>query len=335
MTQAATTPAADDALRAVPAEVAGATRAMFFTSTSALPMLRGPRVAYSPEDDAGGGDSLEAEAPLEGEEPDAEADDGGELELDDEGNPIEPAEDLDEIEYADGKKFKVPRELNRGFLREADYTQKTQALAKERQAFDTERSQHAEMTTALRSQIGAVHALEEQVKKYEAIPWDQLRASDPDEWRELRDDYAATRDRLSEAKQALQKGEAEYQAKITEAESARLAATNAALADPKTGIPGWGEQKMRELVTFAGQHNVSVSELQQFSAEHWKLLNLAAIGAKSQQQQRSVERHKKTQETRPAAPIKGGASAPDLNSTKDIGTWMQRRNAQVAKRSGR
>lgn len=257
-----------------------------------------------------------------------------ELELDEDGNPIEPAEDLDDVEF-DGKKYKVPRELNRGWLREADYTTKTQALAEERRALDAERSQHAERTTALRSQIGRVHAAEERVKRYEAIPWDQLRASDPDEWRDMWDDYRTARDELDTAKQELAKGEEEYTAKETEAERARLAATNAALADPKTGIPGWGEQKMRELAAFGGQHGVSISELQQFSASHWKLLNLAAIGAKSQKQQQAVQRHQTTQQTRPAAPIKGTGAVRDLNSVKDTGEWMRRRNAEVAKRGGR
>lgn len=36
----------------------GAPRAVFLSSASALPMLRGPSIAYSPEDDAGGGGDL-------------------------------------------------------------------------------------------------------------------------------------------------------------------------------------------------------------------------------------------------------------------------------------
>lgn len=338
MTQSATTPGADDALRVVPAEVAGATRAMFLASTSAMPMLRGPMVAYAPEDDGGadaGGDAGEGEA-VEASDDQADADDDvDQVELDEDGNPVEtePAEDFDEVEYGDGKKYKVPRELNRGFLREADYTQKTQALAKEREAFAVERTRFTEANQALRSEIGKVHALEERIGQFQAVPWDQLRAASPDEWRELRDEYVATRDQLTEAKASLTKKEGEIAEAERQADATRIAETEAALADPKTGIPGWGPQVFQDLVSFAGTHGYSPADLRIASTSDWKLLHLASIGAKAQQQQQRVAQHKKTQETRPAAPTKGTGAVRDLNSVKSTDEWMRRRNAQVAKRA--
>lgn len=334
MTQSATTSAADDASRVVPGEVAGVTRAMFYASASTVPMLRGPTIAYAPEDDGGaapdagegddGGEGDVAEAPADGE--------ADEVELDEDGNPVESEEELEDHEF-EGKTYKLPPEVKRGLLRQADYTQKTQALASERRAFEAERFQQAEKATALRSELGRVQALEDRIEKYRALPWDDLREYNPDEWREARDDYLLARDELAEAKATLSKSESEYEAKLQEATNARLAATNAALSDPTTGIPGWGVEVMRELATFAGQHGVGVADLQEFEASHWKLLHLASLGAKAQQQQQRVAQHKKTQETRPAAPIKGTGAVRDLNAVKSTDEWMRRRNAQVAKRA--
>ena len=261
----------------------------------------------------------------------ADQGDIAELELDDEGNPIAQDEDFDEVEYGDGKKFKLPRELNRGFLREADYTQKTQALAQERQAFAAEQSQHAEMTTALRSQIGKVHALEERAERFKQVPWDQLRAEDPDAWRELRDDYAATRDDLAQAKQELEKGENDYRAKVAEDANAHLAAVDKALADPKTGIPGWGPQKAQEIASFAGTQGYTPADLRQASATDWKILNLAAEGAKALKAKQQVQRHTQAQTTTPAAPIKGAAPPRGLSDRMSTKEWMDRRNAEAAK----
>lgn len=261
----------------------------------------------------------------------ADQGDIAELELDDEGNPIAQDEDFDEVEYGEGKKFKLPRELNRGFLREADYTQKTQALAQERQALEAERSQHAEMTTALRSQIGKVHALEERAEKFKAVPWDQLRAEDPDTWRELRDDYAATRDDLAQAKQELEKGETDYRAKVAEDANKHLAAVDKALADPKTGIPGWGPQKAQEIASFAGTQGYTPADLRQASATDWKILNLAAEGAKALKAKQQVQRHTQAQTTTPAAPIKGAAPPRGLSDRMSTKEWMDRRNAEAAK----
>lgn len=261
----------------------------------------------------------------------ADQGDIAELELDDEGNPIAQDEDFDEVEYGEGKKFKLPRELNRGFLREADYTQKTQALAQERQAFAAEQSQHAEMTTALRSQIGKVHALEERAERFKQVPWDQLRAEDPDAWRELRDEYALTRDDLAQAKQELEKGENDYRAKVAEDANKHLAAVDKALADPKTGIPGWGPQKAQEIASFAGTQGYTPADLRQASATDWKILNLAAEGAKALKAKQQVQRHTQAQTTTPAAPIKGAAPPRGLSDRMSTKEWMDRRNAEAAK----
>lgn len=58
----------------------GATRAMFFASASAMPMLRGPAVAYSPDEEGGEGASDEfVEQPGDREpDPEEEAGEGGE-----------------------------------------------------------------------------------------------------------------------------------------------------------------------------------------------------------------------------------------------------------------
>lgn len=333
MTQSATTPAADDALRAVPAEVAGATRAMFFTSTSALPMMRGPMVAYAPEDDggsapadAGGGSEPAEDQGDDDTDPTGDADEG-----DDEGSEGGEDDDQEEIEY-EGKAYKLPKELKGALLRHSDYTQKTQALSEARKAFETEQASHVEMTKALRSQIGTVTALENRVEQFKNLDWEALKAADIDRYRELRDSYMETRDQLESARGDLDKAENEHREKERQADATRLRETEAALADPKTGIPGWGPKVFQELVSFAGTQGISATDLRQASAGEWKILHLASLGAKAQQQQQRVQRHKQVQQTQPAAETKGRAPSQGLSGVKDTGEWMRRRNAQVAKR---
>lgn len=326
MTQTATTQAAaGDALRAV------GPRAMFFTSASALPMLRGPMVAYAPEDDGGtpaeGGDAVD----------DGDQDDLEDVDDREEGNELGDGEadeeDFDEVEYGEGKKYKVPRELNRGFLREADYSQKTMALARDRDAFTAERAKFTETSQALRKEIGTVHALETTVEQFKGLDWDALRSADIDRYRELQDAYRETRDKLDEAKTSLGAKEREIAEAERQADATRIAETEAALADPKSGIPGWGPQVFQDLVTFAGTQGYSPADLRQASVADWKILHLASVGAASQQRQRRVEQHKTTQQTRPAAPMKGNGAVRDLSSVKSTDEWMRRRNAEVRKRA--
>src|SRR6476646_10025915 len=65
--------------------------------------------------------------------------------FDDDGNPIAQPEEEEEVEL-DDLKLKVPKTaaeklkaLQEGNLRQADYTRKTQELAEQRKAFETER----------------------------------------------------------------------------------------------------------------------------------------------------------------------------------------------------
>jgi len=180
--------------------------------------------------------------------------------------------------------------------------------------------------------LGKVHALEDRVEKFKALPWEQLRASNPDDYRELRDEFQIAKDDLQEAQGSLKQKEDDLREKERQSDATRLSETEAALSNPETGIKGWGPQLFQELVGFAGTHGIAPADLRQASVGEWKLLHLAKLGAQAQQQQQKVQRHKETQKTRPAAEVKGNAPSQGLASVKSTDEWMRRRTAQVAKR---
>lgn len=332
LTDPATTPVAGEDVRVRPSEVAGATRAMFFASASAMPMMRGPSIAYAPEDDGAGGGG--GQGGVDGaDQDDQDLDDGagqgaGDDESDDEIEGDEGQEDLEDVEF-EGKTYKLPKEVRRGLLREADYTKKTQDLAERGRALDAERAQHAERTQAVRTELGRVAAAEDLVKKYEAIndaTWQELRASDPDTYRDLRDEMREAKDKLEAAKGALTAKEAELTESERQADVTRLEEVEATL---KRDIEGWGPERFRELVQFAGEQGISQAQLRQASAGEWKILNLAAIGAKSLKTKAAVKRHETTQSTRPSAPVRGSARSAGIGDSLGTDEWMRRRNAQT------
>jgi hypothetical protein len=80
-------------------------------------------------------------------------------------------------------------ELKKGNLRNADYTQKTQALAEERQAFDTERQQVGQERQALAEALMmSMNMVEPQLVKGAQTDWEALRMEDAyayaDQWAE-------------------------------------------------------------------------------------------------------------------------------------------------------
>lgn len=330
--ETAATPVAARAARTAAPEADGTTRAMFLSSASAFPMLRGPMVAYSPEDDAG----IAAPAGGDGGEDAEDSVERDDLATDDvdrqpgEDDDAEEGDGLEEVEF-EGKKYKLPNEVKRGLLRQVDYSQKTMAHAEQVKAWEAQRTQQAESLTALRGEVGKVHALQERIEAYKAIPWDQLREENPDEWRYHSDRYSAAREELKTAEAALEEKQTALRDQERQEDATRIRETEAALADPETGIKGWGAQLFQELVGFAGTHGISPADLRQASVGEWKILHLASLGAKTQQQQRQVQRHQQAQQTRPAAPVKASAPTGGTNDKLSTDEWMRRRNAQTRK----
>ena len=68
----------------------------------------------------------------------------------DEPTDSQPVESDDEEIEHDGAKYKVPKPPKEAFLRQADYTTKTQTLAEERRSFEAAQQQFAASIKALK-----------------------------------------------------------------------------------------------------------------------------------------------------------------------------------------
>jgi hypothetical protein len=90
-------------------------------------------------------------------------------------------DDDEEIDY-DGEKYKVPKKLREAFLRQQDYTQKTQAVAEQRKAVEAQQQYLAQAAQAQQQHIAEYAealTLEKQLAQYQNIDWNALIDSDP------------------------------------------------------------------------------------------------------------------------------------------------------------
>ena len=82
----------------------------------------------------------------------------------------------------DGKTYQVPPELKDGYLRQSDYTKKTQQIAEERRAA-LEIKQTAEQALAVAQQMGPLlaefHTRQEQAQQYQKVDWNAAYQTDP------------------------------------------------------------------------------------------------------------------------------------------------------------
>lgn len=164
------------------------------TDQDALAFLKSMRAEDSQEaapeesEDIGSDEEQEAESYLEDEAEQAEADN-----IDDAGE-----ESFYEI---DGEQITLEqiRDWKRGYLRESDYTQKTQALSSERKEIEGIKQKQAEKLQKLDASISELESLLQ--TEEEAVDWDELIETDPSQYLKLQKKQKARRDKLDAAQQ--------------------------------------------------------------------------------------------------------------------------------------
>jgi hypothetical protein len=237
-----------------------------------------------------------------------------------------PAEEEDrsgwgEIEI-DGEVYLTPPALKSAFLRQADYTRKTQELAEQRRRMEAER-EAAGAHVAARARL---HLLDEQARALEGLDWPALEAADPERARALaerRRTLAETRERA-----AFDLARREHETRLArEAEEAEaVMATGRALARE---IEGWSPALAADLADYARSFGVEADELRQINdARLWRILHRAHLGETLARRLAEADRKATRPAVRPAAdPGRPGGGAPGLDDRMETAEWMRRRNA--------
>jgi len=245
---------------------------------------------------------------------------------DDAGEDVEGTPDTFEVEL-DGQVHTLPAALKGAFLRQADYTRKTQELAEHRRALEAERQAVAEHRRGLDDEAGdraTLAALDRHLGEFEGVDWQGLNLADPRRaealWASFQESQAL-RGRFAYAL-AHHEQRAEPQAARRAAEE--MAATGQQL---RQEIEGWSPEVASKLVEYAQAFGVTNEELAQMADPRlWKLLHKAWRADQAGQ----GEPGEPAREIRPAVTVGGGAvgggGVRDELGTKE---WMRRRNAQM------
>lgn len=252
----------------------------------------------------------------------------GEEEQDGEGQ--EPDAEFVEIER-EGKRYSIPKELERELMMQADYTRKTQETAALRKQLETQEQQIQMRSQATDEELQARAALmgvEAQINHYQSFDWNKLEQEDPltanSEWRkfqQLKDAHGQLTTGIQQAQQ--QRSEQAEQAIATRLqETAEFAQKN---------IKGWSPALDDKITEFA------VSELgfttQQLRAainpQIYRMMHLAYLG-----QQTFSKLGAKPSTAAPAKPLTTIASRAAPAARKDLGAmsmdeYAAHRNRQL------
>lgn len=167
---------------------------------------------------------------------------------------------LTEVEI-DGKLYTVPEEIKDGYLRQADYTKKTQEVAQARrhvEAMLQAASQAVQASQQFADVIGQIKAADASLEAFHSLNWNELRATDPVEYAAKQADFVRWQSyreglvrNLADAKQRVDYAQAQESAQRVQQGAQFLAQQ----------IPGWGEQKMKEIRSAAQRYGYQDAEL--------------------------------------------------------------------------
>ena len=177
---------------------------------------------------------------------------GSQVEIDpQDGNPEEgdeglPASDLEEIEE-EGEKFSAPkkfaeahRKYKAGYMKDADYTQKTQVLADDRRKFDDDRKAYE----ADQKSYGELYALDMQIAEYSKINMPQLIQEAPEKALELQYQLQSLRDARSQRANDIYLRGQDRALKASQETARRIQEGNIALT---RDIKGWSPEMEKTL----------------------------------------------------------------------------------------
>lgn len=178
----------------------------------------------SPEEISAAPEEEEVEAAVEGA--DAEV----EVETTDDEEP--EASDDEMVDMGDGTQVPL-KELTSGYLRQSDYTRKTQELAEQRKAFEADKQKYIEQSAQVGSYVNhLVEQLEANIKNdtLTEAQLEELRTSDPGEYAARRADEQRKQELVNAAKAQQQALYNQQRYEIVTRERAALAQSNPAFA---------------------------------------------------------------------------------------------------------
>lgn len=188
-------------------------------------------------------DEVEAEADESEEAEDGQTEDEeGEADTEEEDGESDDADgDEPKAIEIDGEKIDI-EEVKLGYLRQSDYTRKTQAVAEQRKAAEEERQYYASTLNTILSTVGA------DIERFNGVDWERAAVENPEQYTQAKAAYehslslmngvkAQTEDFVNRAKQAQQ--------------AALKAQAKESIAILKTTIPAWSNDLYAQVGEFA------------------------------------------------------------------------------------
>jgi hypothetical protein len=233
-----------------------------------------------------------------------------------ESGPLALSEDQ-VVRLPDGTELPV-KELTRGLLREADYTQKTQALSEQRKSFE-------QATETLSYHLGALkQAAVAELQRLQSIDWADLLEKDPVA-------FQKSQLRLQQAQQRYQAQQAQEQGFLGEVERVRKAEKAARVTEAVATLTrvypgGWSEGEYHSLIDYAASIGWNRNEVAQWDSAQ-AFLTLRKARAFDEAQKVGTKKVVQASPGKTLKSTRGATAQPTVAKQKDSSMVSQLRNA--------
>lgn len=195
-----------------------------------------------------------------------------------------------EVDY-EGAKYRVPAQLKDAFLRQADYTRKTQEVAQSKAAVEQERQTVQRLMQEAQQFVGqyaAIQQIDSQLQQFAKVDWQKLAAEDPLQNLQLRQSWTELVQGRQEALRQLEQARMQNYAQQAQAAHKAVQEGNAILAKE---IPNWGPEVQKALLDVAQTVGYKPEELASVTDPRAiRILDLARDGLKFREQSKVVEK---------------------------------------------
>ena len=230
------------------------------------------------------------------------------------------AEDSEkELTFEVGGETLSAEELKLGYLRQSDYTQKTQSLAESRKAAEAQIEETTATMSALLSAAGA------DLSRFEGVDWERAAVENPEQYKQAKASFEQTRSTYEFIKaQSDQYQEQQQQ----QADTAQKEAATESLTVLKTNIPNWSNDLYYSIGEYA-QKDLGVSS-EEFNQVADHRIITALYKAMQFDQAKTVAAKKKIKAS-PTKTLSGGKA----DATKATQSESSRKASERLRKTGR
>ena len=209
-----------------------------------------PEVEEQSDQEADEADIVEAEFE---EAPDEESEEAEEV--DEDPTDEAEAEESEATFEVDGESL-TAEELKLGYLRQSDYTKKTQAVAEQRKAFEAQSEQAEATMNALMSAAGA------DLSRFQNVDWEKAAIDSPEQYKQAKAAYEQAQSTYNLIKAQADQFQTQQQ---QQTEAAQKEAAKESLTVLKTNIPNWNNDLYYKIGEYAQGLGVSGEEFNKVS----------------------------------------------------------------------